>query len=75
MRLTLPGTCVIGLVLMMMVSCQQQEPISKEQVLLALDSLEHKFEWLDYRIARERWDLYTTGRADSLEFYQELQKP
>ncbi len=52
-------------------SCQEKQ-ITKEQVLTELDSLEHKFEWLDYRVAQEQWDLYTKGFSDSLDFYTEL---
>jgi len=52
-------------------SCQETQ-VTKEQVLTELDSLEHKFEWLDYRVAQEQWELYTRGFSDSLEFYTGL---
>lgn len=53
------------------VSCKE-ERITRADVILTLDSLEHKFEWLDYRLAREEWELHATGRSDSLEFFRGL---
>jgi len=40
----------------------------------ALDSLEFKLNWLDYRIAGERWDRESGGEADSLEFFDNLRQ-
>lgn len=37
-----------------------------------LEQIEKKLDWVIYRINLEQWNLYTTGRADSLEFYQNL---
>ncbi len=45
------------------------EHVSRDDVYTTLDSLEQKFAWLNYRTSLENWDLYTTGRADSLAFY------
>lgn len=50
----------------------KEEIVSKDSVNNLVDNLDEKFEWLDYRIALEQWNLYTTGKADSLEFYQDL---
>jgi len=62
---------VLLLSLSVIMSCQETQ-ISREQVLVTLDSLQHKLEWLDYRMAQESWDLYATGSSDSLEFYRDL---
>jgi peptidyl-dipeptidase A len=56
---------------LMLSSCGEQR-LTVDEVLLVLDSLEVKLEWLDYRIAEESWELYTEGRSDSLEFYRGL---
>ena len=53
------------------VSCQE-ESMTVERMQTMLDSLELKQDWLNYRLAGERWASYTTGQADSLEFYQRL---
>ncbi len=37
-----------------------------------LDSLEAKYDWLEYRIALERWEKETTGQSDSLDFFAAL---
>ncbi|MDH4156475.1 MAG: M3 family metallopeptidase [candidate division Zixibacteria bacterium] len=52
-------------------SCREQ-PDSSGDVPALLDSLEHKLAWLDYRLGLEEWNLQTSGRADSLEFYRDL---
>jgi len=57
--------------LLPLIACRQ-ETVTKEDVLLTLDSLEHKSEVLDHRIMEQYWSLYTTGKADSLEFYDDL---
>ena len=62
---------IILIAALLLNSCQENQ-ISKEQVLAELDSLEYKFEWLDYRIAQEQWNLYTKGYSDSLEYYTGL---
>ncbi len=59
----------IGLV--SLASCTQ-EPLTEETLVTTLDSLEHKFEWLDYRMALAMWELYTTGESDSLQYYQDI---
>ena len=41
-------------------------------IISILDNYEQKSEWLNYRISIEQWKLYTTGQADSLEFYNGL---
>ncbi len=56
---------------MLLISCQET-PITREQVLTTMDSLEQKMDWLDYRIAQETWNLYTTGTADSLDYFRGL---
>lgn len=62
---------IIFIAALLLNSCQETT-ITKEEVIAELDSLEHKFEWLDYRIALEQWDLYNRGFSDSLEFYTGL---
>lgn len=57
--------------LLLMGSCQERQT-AVQDVLMTLDSLEHKLEWLDYRLALEIWDHYTTGMADSLDYYNRL---
>ena len=57
--------------IVLVISCQET-PITRDQVLATMDSLEHKMDWLDYRIAQETWNLYTTGTADSLAYFQGL---
>ena len=57
--------------LLAFVSCEQTK-YTGEELLLEIDSLEHKFAWLDHRMSQEYWDLYTTSEADSFEFYQDL---
>jgi len=61
---------VIGL--LAVVSCQQDQVVSKGDVFVTLDSLEHKLDWLDYRLSLENWEMYTTGASDSLAFYTGL---
>ena len=51
----------------------REDQVATEDITLTLDSLEHKLEWLDHRLALENWLLLTTGTADSLEFYRALQ--
>ncbi len=62
---------VIFIAALILNSCQETT-VTKEEVAAKLDTLEHKFEWLDYRISQEQWDLYTRGFSDSLEFYTGL---
>ncbi len=62
--------CVASLFLAGM-SCREQ-PGTSGDVRTLLDSLEHKLAWLDYRLGLEEWNLQTTGRADSLDFYRNL---
>ena len=40
----------------------------------ALDSIEKKMAWIDYRIGLEEWQRHLTGRSDSLEFFRRLRK-
>ncbi|UCG60851.1 MAG: hypothetical protein JSV52_11030 [Candidatus Zixiibacteriota bacterium] len=54
-------------------SCGQQQ-MSKQDVLTAMDSLEQRYEWLEYQMALQYWDMYTVGQADSLDYYQKLQR-
>jgi len=63
--------CLAFLIVSICLSCQEVQP-TRDEVILLLDDLEKKFEWLDYRIANETWDLYTKGQADSLDYYQGL---
>ncbi len=53
-------------------ACEKEERISEDLVFRTLDSLEFKLNWLDYRLAQESWEQYTSGRSDSLRFYQGL---
>jgi len=58
-------------VTLLLVSCQETT-VTREQVLIALDSLEHKLEWLEYKTSQEKWELNTTGISDSLNYYRGL---
>jgi len=60
------------LVLLTLIAACKEERITKDRVTQTLDSLEHKFVWLDYRISQELWEQYTTGSSDSLRFYEGL---
>lgn len=62
---------LVSVSILMLSSCQE-ERLTVEEGLSVLDSLEIKFEWLDYRIAEETWEFYTTGHSDSLKFYRGL---
>lgn len=44
----------------------------EKSLLVQFDELEQKLDWLYYRISLEQWDYYTTGKSDSLEYYQNL---
>ena len=46
--------------------------VAASDILILMDSLEQKIEWLDYRINLERWTYYTTGKKDSLKYYEDL---
>lgn len=61
---------VLGLSAFLM-SCTA-EHLSEEKVVAALDTIEHKLEWLEYRLAEEQWEYLTTGESDSLEFFERL---
>jgi hypothetical protein len=59
------------LILMAPLACQET-PTTVADVGAALDSLDLRLEWLDYRLNLERWDFAHNGEADSLEFYEDL---
>lgn len=52
-------------------SCSEK-PLTVDNMLTVLDSLELKLEWLDRRIALEEWSWHARGTSDSLTFYKEL---
>lgn len=52
-------------------ACQEKAVVQKDVGAVMAD-LENKFEWLDYRLAQEEWQMYTTGRSDSLSFFENL---
>ena len=62
---------IVAALLVSLNSCSE-EPLTKENLLTTLDSLEHKLTWLDYRIESEQWHQHKYGYSDSLEFCQEL---
>lgn len=45
---------------------------SPAEILAAMDSLEKKLEWVNFRLAEEKWENYRFGRSDSLSFYSDL---
>ena len=47
--------------------CRKEEGVSREEVLTTLNALEHKLEWLHYRVGQETWELYSTGASDRSE--------
>ncbi len=63
---------VFALVMLLSVLGCQQDSWQASDINLLLDSLEHKFEWVDYRMDQEYWQLYTRGESDSLSFYEKL---
>ena len=65
-------TCLFASASFLTLSSCREQRLTVDEVLLVLDSLEMKLEWLDYRIAEESWELYTEGRSDSLELYRGL---
>ncbi len=65
-------TFLVGLVMVCYLGACKEEQLSRQSVLTVLDSLEHKLEWLDYRLATERWDYFTEEESDSLEFFEQL---
>ncbi len=65
-------TILVGLVMVCYLGACKEEQLSRQSVITVLDSLEHKLEWLDYRLATERWDYFTAGESDSLEFFEQL---
>ncbi len=52
-------------------SCKEEQ-VTEDRVLAALDSLEYRLEWLDYRLAEERWKYLTNGTDDSLSYFEDL---
>ena len=65
-------TILVGLVMVCYLGTCKEEQLSRQSVTTVLDSLEHKLEWLDYRLATGRWDYFTEGESDSLEFFEQL---
>ena len=65
-------TILVGLVMVCYLGACKEEQLSRQSVITVLDSLEHKLQWLDYRLAAERWDYITEGESDSLEFFEQL---
>jgi len=62
---------LMGLVLLSAISCRQESNASSiTDIQQTLDSLEARLAWTDYRLSQEQWDYYTTGLADSLQFFQ-----
>jgi hypothetical protein len=72
MNSILPKTaCAVCLTVLALVagSCREEQ-VTRESVVVTLDSLEQKLLWLDYRIGEETWRRYTVGHSDSLEFFE-----
>ncbi len=66
--LYLAALCVI---LVVLPACQET-PTAVVEVGEALDSLDQRLEWLDYRLEQERWNQARRGETDSLKFYEDL---
>ena len=62
----------ILLIILSSVSCFEQKVQVAVDVIPQIDMFEKRSEWLNYRISEEMWDLYTTGQADSFDFYSGL---
>lgn len=62
---------LIALVAILSIACQEKAAVQQD-VGAVLADLESKFEWLDYRLSQEQWELYTTGESDSLNFFENL---
>jgi len=63
---------VVALVAAVFSSSCREEQLTEQRVVSLLDSLDHKLVWLEYRLNSERWDALTTGKSDSLEFFERL---
>ncbi len=46
--------------------------VQANDIMTVVDDFEKKTEWLNFRISQESWDFYTTGKSDSLDFYNGL---
>ena len=57
--------------LLLLSACGQQQ-FREQDILITLDSLEHKLEWLEYQVTLKTWDFYVSGQSDSLQFYRNL---
>jgi len=68
-RSSIGAALLIGL--LVIVNCQEPR-VTPEDLKVVLDSLEHKLEVVDYRLAMESWRQLTSGNSDSLEFFQNL---
>jgi hypothetical protein len=60
---------VIGLTAAGMVSCKTRQ-ISRDEIYAFVGDYEKRLDFIDRRLAEERWTYYTTGTADSLAIYQ-----
>lgn len=70
-------TVLFGLVILLAAGLQfiggcEETRVTESQVRTALDSLEIKLDWTARQLARQQWEQYTSGDADSLEFYRGL---
>ncbi len=60
---------VIGLTAAGLSSCKTRQ-ISRDEIYAFIGDYEKQLDFIDRRLAEEKWTYYTTGEADSLEIYQ-----
>lgn len=60
---------VIGLTTMGLSSCKSRQ-ISRDEIYTFIGDYEKRLEYIDRRVAEEKWNYYTQGQTDSLAVYE-----
>jgi hypothetical protein len=61
---------IIGLTAVSLSSCKTRQ-ISRDEIYAFIGNYEKQLDYIDRRLAEEKWSYYTQGKADSLEIYQQ----
>jgi len=73
MRMDMKRSLILWLIIGMMAaglsSCKSRQ-ISKDEIYSFVGDYEKRLEFIDRRLAEEKWNYYTQGEADSLDIYQ-----
>jgi peptidyl-dipeptidase A len=64
---------ILGTIVLTLSSCKE-ERVEVVEIGPTLDSLQTKMEWLRYRLDLERWEKLTSGKSDSLAFFEGLER-